>query len=138
VVTLIGCHDVTAPVPIRMGTRFLLVAVGGHGLPTDLATGPGAGIAIGDTLVFLTGGQKGWSDHHETFQQPVQGALRTFHSVYLKLYEWKNGVVNFYDFCPQGALCAPSLLETGRLAGDTLTITYGGSIYRERTYQRLH
>jgi len=107
VVTLIGCHDVTAPVPIRMGTRFLLVAVGGHGLPIDLATGPGAGIAIGDTFVFLTGGQKGWSDHHETFQQP-------------------------------GRLVRAVPPGDGRLAGDTLTITYGGSIYRERTYQRLH
>ena len=66
-------------------------------------------------------------------QQTVQGALQTFHSAYIKLYEWKNGVLSFYDSCPRNALCAPAIPETGRLAGDTLTISYGSEFLHERT-----
>lgn len=137
-IVLIGCQDVTAPWPIRMGTKFLLVAVGGQALPANLTTVPGGGVAIADTLVFLTAAPKGFSDHHETREQTVQGALQGFHSVYLQLYEWRGGLLNFYFPCPRDAVCAPSIPETGRLAGDTLTITYGvGSVQRERTYLRL-
>jgi len=136
-IVVIGCQDATAPLPIRMGTRFLLIAVGGQALPANLTTGSGGSTAIADTLVFLTGGQKGWSDHHETRQATVQGALQTFHSVYLQLYKWRASVLNFYYPCPRDAVCAPAILETGRLAGDTLTITYGSDFLRERTYLRL-
>lgn len=55
---------------------------------------------------------------------------------HLQIYEWNNGVLTFYDSCPQDSLCDP-IPETGRLAGDTLTITYGSQFLRERTYLRL-
>ena len=128
-----GCHEVTGPVPA--GTMFVLVSVGGDPLPTTLDTGPDGTVAIADTVIFVEEhGSTGSVEHHETGQNQVG----TFHSVFVRLYEWNNGVLTFHPPpCPPAALCVRFVPETGHLGPETLTITYEDPLVRNRTYHRI-
>jgi hypothetical protein len=131
---LAGCQDATGPVPV--GTTFVLVQVGGDGLPTSLTTGAYEAVAIADTIVFVAepSGHSGTVEHHET----IQYTTGTYHSIYRRSYAWRDGVLTFLPPpCPPGASCLRFIPETGHLESDALTITYDDALLRTRTYRRL-
>jgi len=148
VVLLVGCRETTAPhALVRVGSRFVLVAVGDRLLPAPEAENPASPTIPADTIVFIAVDIRGSGavEHHQTTRSSTGDAVRV---IYRREFDSKAGmlavgspdlVLNFHAppmACPPFALCPRFIAETGRLTADALTISYGDPSERPRTYLR--